>query len=181
MHDYAPGSLWPVTNEDDRQIREVYARYGLAMYQAQVLEHGLVNTLMIFRLLPTMKEYTDRYAWESAFDTFYSVETGKTFGNILKVIQLINNFPSDLLKKLRSAKSERDYLAHRFFREHDVDFMNFDGRIKMIVECERLIDLFQMLDKEIGGFARPYRERYGITSEKIRELMDQRVQAGQKA
>ncbi|WP_269077590.1 hypothetical protein [Xanthomonas cannabis] len=27
------------------QVKEIYARFGLAIYQAQCLEHGLVNAL----------------------------------------------------------------------------------------------------------------------------------------
>ena len=32
------------------QIRDTYAHFGLAMYMAQVLEHGLVNAMVIARL-----------------------------------------------------------------------------------------------------------------------------------
>ena len=35
---------------DDEQTRDVYAHYGLAMYLAQTLEHGIVNALVILRL-----------------------------------------------------------------------------------------------------------------------------------
>jgi hypothetical protein len=31
------------------QIRDTYAHFGLAMYMAQVLEHGLVNAMVIAR------------------------------------------------------------------------------------------------------------------------------------
>lgn len=33
-------------------VKEVYARFGLAVYFAQVLEHGLVNALVILDLIP---------------------------------------------------------------------------------------------------------------------------------
>jgi hypothetical protein len=42
---------------DDEQTRDVYAHYGLAMYLAQNLEHGIVNALVILRL-PEKERYT---------------------------------------------------------------------------------------------------------------------------
>jgi hypothetical protein len=32
--------------------REVYANFGLAVYQAQVLEHGIVNLLTLTKIFP---------------------------------------------------------------------------------------------------------------------------------
>lgn len=40
MDGHEPGSIWPTGSFEEEQIREVYSRYGLAMYMAQVLEHG---------------------------------------------------------------------------------------------------------------------------------------------
>ncbi|WP_145206666.1 hypothetical protein [Sphingobium sp. B2] len=72
-----PGAIWPAEHEESVQIREVYSRYGLAMYQAQVLEHGTVNALIVARMLPTMLEHPDRSAWEDAFDRVYDAELAK--------------------------------------------------------------------------------------------------------
>jgi hypothetical protein len=34
---YPRGAIWPNEDDESVQIREVYSRYGLAMYRAQVL------------------------------------------------------------------------------------------------------------------------------------------------
>ena len=44
MDDYPQGAIWPAENEKSVQIREVYSRYGLAMYLAQVLEHYMLQS-----------------------------------------------------------------------------------------------------------------------------------------
>jgi hypothetical protein len=36
--------------DKDEHVNEVYARFGLAMYFAQVLEHGLVNAFIWVKL-----------------------------------------------------------------------------------------------------------------------------------
>jgi hypothetical protein len=71
------------------------------------------------------------------------------------------------MQVLRDAKVERDRLAHRFFREHDEDFLGKSGRTKMIIECEEAIVRFSTADAKLETFIRPQRERYGITSEWI--------------
>jgi hypothetical protein len=166
MHGYLPGSIWPADNEDDVQIREVYARYGLAMYQAQVLEHGMVNAVIIVRMMPTLHGHPNRSAWEDAFDRAYDVEFAKTFGNMLRALASLNP-PEELLERLRSAKSERDRLAHRFFREHAEDLLSRSGRTKMIAECEDAIKMFSAIDANLEEHIRPQRERHGITNEWI--------------
>jgi hypothetical protein len=139
------------------------------MSQAQVLEHGIVNTMLVFCLMPTMGAHATEESWQAAFDRFYDAEFGKTFGNMLKGLASIKDFPSDLLERLRGAKVERDHLAHRFFREHDMDFMTREGRTRMIAECEDLIERFGELDQMIEAFAHEQREKYGFTKEWIDE------------
>jgi hypothetical protein len=146
------------------QIREVYSRYGLAMYHAQVLEHGMVNAVIVARMLPTLHQHPDRTAWEAAFDRAYDSELSKTFGNMLRALEPLN-LPDDLMGRLRHAKVERDRLVHRFFREHDENFLGRSGRTKMIAECEEVIERFIGIDADLEGFMRPQRERYGITAE----------------
>jgi hypothetical protein len=162
MDGYPPGAIWPADDEASIQIREVYSRYGLAMYQAQVLEHGMVNAVVVARMLPTMRTYNDREAWEDAFDRAYDSELAKTFGNMLRALE-----PLELIGRLRAAKVERDHLAHRFFREHDQDFIGMAGRTRMIAECEAIIERFAAIDTELETFMRPLRERHGITAEWI--------------
>ena len=164
MNGYPPGAIWLAEDAESVQIREVYSRYGLAMYQAQVLEHGMVNAVIIARMLPIMRSHPDRSAWEDAFDRAYDVELSKTFGNMLRAIEPLG-VPMDLVQRLRCAKIERDRLAHRFFREHDEDFLGAAGRTKMIAECEDAIETFTKTDADLEHFIRPQRERHGITSD----------------
>ena len=170
MEGYPPGAIWPADDEDSVQIREVYSRYGLAMYQAQVLEHGMVNAVIIARMLPTMKNHGNRSAWEEAFDRAYDVELAKTFGNMLRALEPLQ-LPDDLMAQLRAAKIERDHLAHRFFREHDEDFLGRAGRTRMISVCEDIIERFAAIDAELESVMQPLRERHGITAEWIETHM----------
>ncbi len=180
MKGYEPGAIWPAPDFDNEQVREVYSRFGLAMFMAQVLEHGIVNALLVLRFLPTMKDHADRSSWEEAFERFYDAELARTFGNMVRALEQTGVLSPDLVERLRAAKVHRDRLAHRFFREHDTDFMTRSGRTKMIAECEELIELFQGIDREVEGIVAPQRTRFGITPEWIDEhvaLMEAEAQA----
>jgi hypothetical protein len=169
MQSNQPGAIWPASDFDDAQVREVYSRFGLAMFMAQVLEHGMVNALLVLRLMPTMKDHADRSSWDEAFDRFFDAELAKTFGNMVRALEQTGAFAPDLIARLGTAKVQRDHLAHRFFREHDLNFMTRPGRTKMIAECEVLIELFKGIDREVESLVAPQRERFGITSEWIEE------------
>lgn len=39
--------------DEDDHVKEVYARFGLAVYHAQELEHGLVNAPVVLGLIPS--------------------------------------------------------------------------------------------------------------------------------
>ena len=164
MEGHARGAIWSANNEDEVQIREVYSRYGLAMYQAQVLEHGMVNAVIIARMLPSMSQHADRTGWEEAFDRAYDAELAKTFGNMLRAVEALG-LPDNFMAGLRAAKVERDRLVHRFFREHHESFLGKVGRTRMIAECEDTIERFIAIDAQLEAFMRPQRERYGITVE----------------
>ena len=95
---------------DDEQTRDVYAHYGLAMYLAQTLEHGIVNALVILRL-PEKDKYT-----RQDIDEFMEGRFQKTLGALLKHLKSEVELPSDLEPTLTEALNRRNYLAHHYFR-----------------------------------------------------------------
>lgn len=172
MQDHPPGSIWPATGAEEEQIREVYSRYGLAMYMAQVLEHGMVNADIVMRTLGTKASHANEASWHAAFDAAYEVGLAKTYGNMLRQIESLDGFPPDLLARLRQAKEDRDVLAHRFFWQNDIAFMSPQGRTAMIAWCEARVELFKELSDEVDAFIRPIRERHGISDEWIEQAME---------
>lgn len=171
-------AIWPVDDPESALVREVYARYGLAMYMAQVLEHAIVNALLVLRFLPTRPDHQSKESWEAAFDDFYVGEFGKTFGNMLRTLATLDIAQSPLMERLRGAKKTRDILAHSFFRDHDLAFMTQAGRAEMIVFCEAAVAEFKAIDEELEALCVPYRNRFGMTDEWIeRKYQDMLTQA----
>lgn len=157
----------PVEDADGELVREVYARFGLALYRLQVLEHGLVNALLTLMLLPTAKSYEVSSDWEKAVDDFFDEKFEKTFGNIIREFERVDAFPEDLLKRAKKSKADRDFLAHRFFRSYAEQLMSKDGKLEMISICHEISETAHKLDADIEGFLRPIQERHGLSNEMI--------------
>ncbi len=176
MEGHPPGAIWPTTSFEEAQIREVYSRYGLAMYMAQVLEHGMVHATIVMRTLPTLRSHPDEESWHAAFDQAYETGLARTYGNMLNQLDAITEFPRPLLGRLRAAKEDRDVLAHRFFRQNDLAFMNPDGRKAMIAWCEERIELFKVLSDDVDEFIEPIQSRHGISPEWIERAIEQSLE-----
>ena len=165
--------IWPIEDNESALIREVYARYGLAMYMAQVLEHGMVNALLILTLLPKFSEQQKRDAWEKVVDAFSDVEFSKTFGNLLQTLNKTGKIGTEFFEALNKAKDTRNELAHRFFRDNDLAFMSRGGQEEMITRCESAISEFKLIDQQLELLCAPFRIQYGITDELLKQQYDE--------
>ena len=142
---------------DSEQTRDVYAHYGLAMYLAQCLEHGIVNALVILRL-PEKERYT-----RQDIDEFMEGKFQKTLGTLIKHLKLEVTPPPDLELLLTEALNRRNFLAHHYFREKAEKFVTRDGRSNMPHEIQNDQQLFENADDELSKVMAPFRVTHGIT------------------
>ncbi len=162
-------------NSDDtnEHVKTVYANFGLAMYFAQVLEHGLANTLMCVELLP--KQTTKPLAkkeWEAQFDSFMNEQNQQTLGRLIRALKMLISVPSDLEAVLTEALEKRNHLTHHYFRERAEAFMSWRGREKMIEELESAQELFRKADDRLSAVERQMREKCGLTDERLRPWIE---------
>jgi hypothetical protein len=158
-------------NQDskDEHVKTVYAHFGLALYLAQVLEHGLANALMSAELLPRRAgKPFPRKQWEAELDLFMNEQFDKPLGRLVNGLRKVTSVPTDLETLLTTALKTRNFLAHHFFRERAELFMSRGGREKMIEELESAQRLFEAADEKLTEVAKPFREKYGLTDEKLK-------------
>ena len=152
----------------DEHVKEVYAHFGLSMYLAQVLEHGIVNTFIFLELIPKAK-----CKWNSdEFDSYVNGEFDKTLGQLISKLRSLTTISDDLEALLRSALEKRNWLAHHYFRERSSQFMSASGRDSMIQELQHCQKLFDQADKKLETAITPLRVKFGITDSKIEELLE---------
>lgn len=148
------------------QVKEVYARFGLAIYFAQVLEHGIINALVILDLIPS-RRHLARSAdeWGSEVDAFMDRHFQATMGRMMRNLRDTTQVDDDLEQLLSEALRKRNWLVHDFFRERATEFMSSPGREQMISEVDGCRDLFQSADKRLEATVVPLRRRAGLTDE----------------
>jgi hypothetical protein len=153
--------------DDDKgeHVKEVYARFGLAVYCAQVLEHGL-NALVILELIPSRRHLTrSREEWEAEVDAFMDRHFEATMGRMMKNLRDVTPVGTELENLLHDALRRRNWLIHDFFRERATEFMSSSGREQMLHEVDECRDLFQTADERLETVVAPLRRKAGITDE----------------
>ncbi len=151
---------------DAEQVKEVYARFGLAVYCAQVLEHGIVNALVTLDLIPSRRHLArSAEEWGSEVDSFMDRHFGATMGRMMKNLRGVTRVDDDLEQLLSDALDRRNWLVHDYFRERATEFLSSSGREQMLVEVDKSRDLFQAADKRLEATVAPLRRKAGLTDE----------------
>ena len=79
-------------SDADEEVKDVYANFGLAIYAAQCLEHGLVNAFIYLDLIPSKRHVTKSPKdWESSVDAFASSHFEHTLGRMIGDLKKVTN------------------------------------------------------------------------------------------
>lgn len=157
----------PEDDEDGTDVKTTYAHFGLAYYQACVLEHQVVNMLAFSRLLEAEAEAKRLLndPWDEHFK--------ETLGRLVRRFTQQAEGDQQLIDDLAEAVRLRNHLAHAFWRERAEDFCSDAGRADMIAFLEQARELFIRVDEQLTELSEAQRVRAGITQ----DLIDQHYQA----
>ena len=158
------GSAVPVAEGSD--VKEVYAFYGLAAYQAQVLEKALVNLVVALSAdgVPIQRGH---------FDTLFDRFDPRAFAQLAGAAGARVAVSEPAQQLLAEALRRRHNLAHQFFVDHSGAFTTDEGRTLMIEELRVLAELFQHASAEVEKMYLPLLVKHGMTEERIRQLTDE--------
>lgn len=154
-------------------VKEVFANFGLSIYAAQCLEHGLVNALIYLKLIPSKTLEVPKIDWAHMVDDFAAENFEHTLGRMIKDLQSVAEIPLDLSERLSEALRIRNWLAHDYFRERAREFLSFEGRDKMISELEVAIRVINQADESLTKTLEPVLKKYGITEESIARISEE--------
>ena len=121
----------------------MYARYGLAMYFAQVVEAGLKNALV------TAKLPTEKLSTIEDFEESWELNFKASMGKLLRRFQAHLGDDAVFAEDLYLALELRNQLAHHFFWDHASDATTFEGRERMMAECEAAVEHFQAIEQRL--------------------------------
>jgi len=154
-------------DDEDYHTREVYANFGLAIYHAQVLEHGVVNLLTFAKLFP------DPAATRQAYDTAMDHHFSQVFGRLAKEVTPYLGNDAELLTDLKHAVEVRNHLVHRYWRQKIGLTQTARGRNRMIGELRDTIQLFVNVDSRLDSILVAYAATSRVTRDDIRMLAEE--------
>ncbi|MCX7184976.1 MAG: hypothetical protein NTW90_07075 [Nitrosospira sp.] len=155
----------PVPDFDDP--KEVYAFFGLAMFNANLVETSLINLAVVLHL--DKVGVITREVFEATFGDMES----KTLGQLLKATRTLASVPSELEPALRETLAKRNHLAHNFFRENAEEIIHPSGKREMIEELYSMIELFKRADELVTPVYMSLWEKYGVTESFIQAELAQ--------
>jgi hypothetical protein len=97
----------------------------------------------------------------------------QTLGRLIRALRSVTSVPADLEGLLAKALEKRNFLTHHYFRERAETFMSREGRDQMIEELEQAHKLFQTADDRLTEVARPLREKYGLSDERLQPFEEE--------
>ena len=145
---------------DGTREKEVYARYGLAAYRAQVFDHGLVNLLAIAASI-------DEGASLAEIDNKFELLFAKTTGALVTTAAKESRLGAEDIALCRSAVAERNRLVHHFFREHAENFFTESGQQRIVDDADRVGELMGNADSACHRVLMRLGKDNGITEETI--------------
>lgn len=150
----------------EEEIKEVYARFGLAYYESEVLHRGLCN---YYSLLPFRSEGdVSRLRIEERLDHAWST----TLGQMVRKLSASDHL-AELDDRLHEAVERRNSLAHEFWFDNVHKLWTRSGVEGLLRELDEAVELFCALNELIEERTRSVGQRLGISDEVLEKAMEE--------
>ncbi|MGQ4484316.1 hypothetical protein ACN6LM_002644 [Streptomyces sp. SAS_281] len=131
---WVPGS--DSVDDADERVKTVFATYGLAMYQAALLEVELVHAFALHKIIDA------KSAAKLIADPWHSGYKKKLF-ELIRHVEGQSPSDPDLVEDLTECRKRRNWLAHSYWREHDLHFVSPSGQTEMIRNLDADVEFIQ--------------------------------------
>lgn len=147
--------------DEDEHCKRVFARAGVALYQAQVLEAAFQHLLVVIGIV------SGEVGTQSSFVELEEKLRGYTLGRLIRDFQNGASLTPGAEELVEKALERRNFLAHHFFKERAVAFMGRQGREAMVEELLSYEDLFVRAEALISAMGDALRVHIGVPQEKV--------------
>lgn len=147
--------------DGNEHCKEVYAHSGLALFWAQCFEHTLQNILLIHSRI------SGRCVTLTDLDGYEETIARQTLGRLLRDVRQHVSFSDDAEQLISTAHQNRNFLAHRFFKDRATEWYSFDGRKRLLDELDQMQKSFRIADTVASAICRAMGRVIGITDEVI--------------
>lgn len=148
---------------EQAELTPIYAEFGAAVHDTQVLEFGLVL------LMALVTRYDDAHFTSEAVRALSSAHAGHTLGEIFKSVRKKEYFTSPERKAIHKAIRLRNELVHRFMVDKVEQFLTPEGRYALLEELHGIREAVQAADRIIASLLDRYLEEYGTSLEELQD------------
>ena len=149
----------------DELEKDVFAYFGLAIFQSNCLEDAL-HCCLATVWNPNANTYT-----QAAYDETMKRLEAQTIGSLLRSARESGLAPDSLCDRIAEAVEKRNWLAHRYFRDQTLSLQRAAGQRQMITELYGLAMAFRELHFDLGERTREWRLSRGISDAIFEEEM----------
>ena len=151
---------------DPAALAPVYAEFGAAVHDTQVLEFGLVL------LMALATRYDDARFGRNAVAALSSAQAGKTVGELLRAVRRKEHFTSPERKAIHKAIRLRNDLVHRFMVDKVEQLFSEAGRQTLVEELQGIRRAIQYADGIIASLIDRYLSEHGASLEELQAYAD---------
>jgi hypothetical protein len=148
---------------DQDELVPIYAEFGAAVHDTQVLEFGLVL------LMALATRYDDAHFTPEAVKALSSSQAGQTLGELFRAVRKKEYFTSPERKSIHKAIRLRNDLVHRFMVHKVEQFLSPEGRAALLDEIRGIRGAVQSADRIIASLIDRYLEEYGTSLEELQD------------
>jgi hypothetical protein len=151
---------------DPAALAPVYAEFGAAVHDTQVLEFGLVL------LMALATRYDDARFGRNAVAALSSAQAGKTVGELFRAVRRKEHFTSPERKAIHKAIRLRNDLVHRFMVDKVEQLFSEAGRQTLVEELQGIRRAVQYADGIIASLIDRYLSEHGASLEELQAYAD---------
>lgn len=144
-------------------LAPVYAEFGAAVHDTQVLEFGLVL------LMALATRYDDAVFDKNAVASLSSAQAGQTIGELFRAVRKKEHFTSPERKAIHKAIRLRNDLVHRFMVDKVEQLFTDAGRQALATELQAIRKAVQYADGIIASLIDRYLSEHGASLDDLRE------------
>ena len=144
-------------------LAPVYAEFGAAVHDTQVLEFGLVL------LMALATRYDDARFERNAVASLSSAQAGKTIGELFRAVRKKEHFTSPERKAIHKAIRLRNDLVHRFMVDKVESLLTPEGRASLLQEIRAIREAVQAADRINASLIDHYLREYGTSVDELKD------------
>jgi hypothetical protein len=158
-----PPDAGPAPPDPDRDLAPIYAAFGAAVHDTQVLEFGL----LLLMALATRYEDAE-FSFPAPGEALAPGSAGRTLGELFRAVKDKEYLDADQRRLLRRAIRRRNELIHGFMVERVEQFLTPEGRDALRTELQRTRQLLGSANGVVTGLVDRYLAEYGTSVEELK-------------